>query len=195
VFLLEDWEIGQRQKIPPVPELPFGMFIDDQLRVHFELNHALNVIPPPGWKDFFFPMRRYLSMAPKLIERSFLKGDRRLIGGLYGIYRSADRHVVVITTGVIPPENLPDVPLEARRRTFDVMSERLHQFNQWLGADYVHSGPTVIPDKVMQRIGWQHYRIKKWKNLWSFYRETFPMCLRRRARVYLKKYRDIEIDY
>jgi len=192
---LEDIEIGHRQKLPEVPELPFGMFIDDQLRVHFEINHVLNILPPPSWKDFVFPMRRYLSMAPKLIEKSLLKSDRRLIGGLYGIYKPSQKHVVVISTGVLTRSELPNVPSDVRQRAFDVMSERLHQFNQWLGADFVHSGPTVIPDKVMRRIGWELYKIKQWKNRWGFFKETFPICLRRRVRVYMKKYRDIPIDY
>jgi hypothetical protein len=194
VFLLEDREIGQRQPLPPVSTLPFGMFIDDQLRVHFELNHQLNILPPPGWRDFFSPMRRYLSMAPKLIARSLLKGERRLIGGLYGIYKPAERHVVVVFTGVLRREEIPDVPADVRNRALDVMGERLHQFNQWLGADFVHSGPTAIPDKVMRRVGWERYRIRKWKNRWRFFRDSFPMCLRLSIRFYVKKYRDVDIE-
>ncbi len=192
VFLLEDWEIGKTQPLPSVSKLPWAMFIDDQLRVHFEINHALTN-PSPTWREFLHPEERYGSFARKFIEKSFLRNERRLIGVCTVTYLRDQRCAAVEVVAIIRPEDLPDIAPEVRKQAYIVLAKRLDEFNQWLGADYAHSGNTVIPPHRMKKIGWEECRIRKIRNLIRFYYHGFPMWLRVRQRLFIRRYRCVPV--
>ncbi len=188
VFLLEAEEIGWVQPLPSVPELHFAMFVDDRLRVHFEINHVINRFDRPRLKDLWNPMKHYRAIAPTLIEHSFLKNHRRLIGGLAATFTLRDRCTLIRVIGILPQEELRNISKEVRKKAFLLLGEKVDEFNRWIGADFVRSGYTVIPAERMIQAGWEIYRLKKWKNILRFYRESFPLWLRRHQKFFIRRY-------
>lgn len=187
IFLLEDWEIPLRSQLPIEDALPYVVLIDDQLRVHFELNNWINKFHRPGFKDFMDPDGFYGRIAPQIIEGSLLKDQRRLIGGITGIYYPKGGYSDIHVVGLLPKEKLEDMDPIARRKAFKHMCSRLDDLNVWLGAREMRSGYTVIGRDKMNAVGWEKVDFTNLKQLWIFYKAAFPIWLRRRQGYYVKK--------
>ena len=187
IFLLEDFELLQKTPLPVEGPLPFAEFIDDQLRVHFEINNFIQRFPRPGLKDFLDPDGFYDRIAPSLIDGSLLKNEKRLLGGITGVYYPDGHYTDIAIVGILPREETQDIPASTRKNVFLKLCERMDEFNLWLGSKELRSGYTVIDPKKMAKVGWKQVGLRSLKEWIRFYTSCFPICLRRRQKYYVKK--------
>ncbi len=187
VFYMEEGEIPYRKLLPLEAPLPYAIFIDDELLVHFEINNWIGSFSRPRWHDFLHPDDFYSRIAPEIIEGSLLRKERHLIGGITGIYYPEGRYSDIHVVGLLPRDKTSHMPVQDRRQAFGRMCEGMDALNHWLGATELRSGYTVIAPAKMKAVGWEQQKLCRLRDLAAFYWKSFPIWLRRKQGYYVKK--------
>lgn len=193
VFIVEHPDVARLAfKMPPVPALPYSVFVDDQAQVHFELNHS-SYFPSKSISTFlasFINPNRvfYDLLRTKIIGGSVIhgKGERRLIGGTIGTFFADQKLTEIKLMGTLSPEETADVDPEIRRNATNLMSRAHHALLRWLGVEKVLSTPCIIPVKRMHKIGWDIQKLNL-KGRWEKFRDGLPYSLIKKQLIFFDR--------
>ncbi len=189
VFIVEDHEIERLAfKMPTVPVLPYTYLVDDQGRVHVEINHSSYFPSKSIWKTLMMAVRPekyfYDLLRTKIIEGSCLKNERRLIGGAICAYYADRQETEVKLLGTLPREETLDVSPEVRKKAMNLLIKWHHPLLRWLGAKRTHTTPCVIPIDKMIRNGWFIKPLRRKERLEKF-RDGLPMSLLKTQHIFV----------
>lgn len=197
VFLVEDHEIEELVQLPlEGNNLPFTEFIDAEGRIHFEVNHYsyLHLKHLSRYLVWMFrPHRSLQEVAQRIIAKSFLKDERRLLGGMVGVYNPKERKAIIYYAGLLPCG--VEVPMgdEKRRNAFRDLHIALERFLIWLGAEVVESTPCFVDQKKMRKNGWSVKTLKLKEKIRAL-RDVFPFWIWRKPRIFKKEFRETKLD-
>ncbi len=189
ILELEDIERLAFQMPAEVKVFPFSWFVDDQGRVHFEINYSSYSPKNTFWNRLKWLVRPdkyfYELLRSKIIDGSQLRDERRLIGGGVCTYYADRKELRVNNFGILPPSKTQDIAPEVRKKAFELLSGNLRPFGLWLGAEKLITTPCVIPVEKMKKLGWSIKKLTL-KTFWKMFLDSFPLGLVKEQYIFEK---------
>ncbi|OGQ30572.1 MAG: hypothetical protein A3I75_00390 [Deltaproteobacteria bacterium RIFCSPLOWO2_02_FULL_50_16] len=186
IFIVDSQELSQYTP-PSCPLLPISGFVDDQGRVHMELNSSFVPENLSLFKRIQDPLLFYKNLPQRLIESSVIRHTRRPIAGGQGWYDSKKREFFLQNVGILHRTLISDVDPEIRKRAIFLFQEGFDKLVPWLGGTRAVS-PTIIPHDKMTALGWKKNGHRSLKEFLKYVKGFFPVCCLRYAHVYTKEY-------
>lgn len=189
IFILELEDIEKLAfKMPSeIKVFPLSWFVDDQGRVHFEINYSSYSPKNTFWNRLKWLVRPdkyfYEVLRSDIIEGSQLRHERHLIGGGVCTYYADRKELRVNNFGILPKSKTQHIKSEIRRKAFELLSGSLRPLGLWLGVEKLVTTPCVIPVEKMKKLGWD-IKVLSLKVWLKMFRDSFPLGLVKKQYIF-----------
>ncbi|MBI1908628.1 MAG: hypothetical protein HYS22_00435 [Deltaproteobacteria bacterium] len=172
--------------IPPLFLRLVSLFIDSQGSLHYELNSPGYARFPWGfefWRVLFNPKRHFLKLPEKMIQTSFLKSEKNLIGGVHFTFDPKTRGIEVQNIGVLSRKDFAkrcQAPEEIgwftqRDKAFATLHQEFDRFSHHVGARSAICSTLTIPAEKLARFGWKKIKLLSFTQKLRYGWSSFPI--------------------
>lgn len=163
-------------------------FMDIEGNIHFEFNHS--TFDPKKYltfKSLLQPARYYRALVEEFLQTSVVYHEKRLVSGGHAIYNFETKECHLMNLVILPRPLCPEMDPEIRKKAIFLFQEAFDQMVVRMGGEVARTATLVIPNERMEALGWNLLKTKGFNEMWTSFREWWPISLRGLQRSYTKQ--------